>query len=157
MFFISTTTGVTSKIIDITPEVPVKVAITSGWGFVVVHSTAVEAGDVIFFLHVFNVDGDLIRRQRIDFSIRAWTHWTSFSGFDYMVMMDDENNLHAMEVFYLDVESFGSKVPSNVIEMKYFTEDEMFVVVGDTCTSFYPSEYLNLKRFNRTRFGKDVT
>lgn len=157
LFLISTTTGVTSKIIDITPEVPVKVAITAGWGFVVVHSTAVEAGDVIFFLHVFNVDGDLIRRQRINFSIRAWTHWTSFSGFDYMVMMDDENNLYAMEAFYLDVESFGSKVPANVIEMKYFTEDEMLVVVGDTCTSFYPSEYLNLNRFNRTRFGEDVT
>ena len=154
LFLISTTTGVTARIIDLTPEVPVRVAITAGWGFVVVHSTSIDSGNILHFLHVFNVDGDLIRRRQINFSIKAWTHWVSYSGFDHMVFVDEHNKTHALEVFYLDAEPFGSKVPPNIIDMRYFVDDEMLVIMTDASISFYPSECLNISRFNRTKFGK---
>jgi hypothetical protein len=96
-------TGETVRVVRLDGARPYQIAITNGWGFIVTYAKRVEHGKVEHFIFVFNVNGELLRRQQIDFQVTIWSSWTSPKGFDYMVVADENGKLFVFEVFFCEI------------------------------------------------------
>lgn len=161
--------------INISPEIPNMIKITSCWGFVLVYSNKEHEGHIKSYLSVFDIDGQFIRKKSINFLISCWTHYSSLSGFDYFAVAsmnsavmrsNDENgnqtdrtsNLYLFEAFYLDVEDAGiARNSSKIVDLKYSIEKGMLYAArenGSIC--MYSVKDLNTQRFNRTVFGEGI-
>jgi hypothetical protein len=153
IFLISMGTGVAKRVIDIAPEIPLLVAVTSGWGFVVLHSRRIDRGISSFYLWVFTVNGELIRKREIGFSIQNWTTWTSPSGFDYFVAATETGRLYTFEAFYLDVEAPFTHILPRIVALQYIVARQVLAVVADRQVQLYPVTQMKMERFDRTVFG----
>jgi hypothetical protein len=99
----SLVTGATVRVTSLDGARPYLISITNGWGFVATYARRVEQGKVEHFIFVFNVNGELLRRQPIDFQVTTWSCWTNAKGFDYMVMSDENGKLFVFEVFFCEI------------------------------------------------------
>ena len=142
--------------IDISPEIPVFVKITSGWGFITIYSKKEIPGKNVSFISVYDIDGQFIRKIQIDFTISCWESYKSLDGFDYFAVASKSGFLYFFEAFYLDIQD--SKLPrmnSKIISLHYaFKQGLLYVVRENGIICIYSKDDINMERFNRTKFGK---
>jgi hypothetical protein len=155
IFLISTAQGAIVRTLEIGGETPLMLAVTEGWGFTLVYSTKVVEGIAYFFFWVFTITGDLVRKREMPFEIRAWTTWTSRQGFDYVAMVSVTGEVHLLEAFFLEIQPVGGKIARRVVGMKYFTREELLVVVTDTQVLIYSSAQLRLERLEKHTFSQN--
>jgi hypothetical protein len=134
--------------------VPLLVAVTSGWGFVVVHSMVIEKGITSFFLSVYTVNGEFIRQRPIKSEITCWSHWTSSAGFDYFVAATSEGDICTFEAFYLDLEKTILPRLSKIMSLQYEPADQLLAVFAEREILLYPPKWMKMERFHRTRYGR---
>jgi hypothetical protein len=154
IFLISVTTGVVKRVIDIAPAVPLLVAVTNGWGFVVVHSMLIEKGITSFFLSVYTVNGEFIRQRPVKSEITCWSHWTSRAGFDYFVAAGSEGDVCTFEAFYLDLELTVVPRTVRIVAVQYAPADQVLAVFAEGELLLYSSREMSMERFNRNVFGR---
>jgi hypothetical protein len=155
MFLISTRAGTNLKVLAIAPEIPVLVTITQGWGFVLVYSTKIVDGISTFYISVYTVNGDFVRKKLIPFSIENWMTWVSKTGFDYVVAVAANAELYIFEAYFVELLPFG-KVALPVVAMEFFVPVELLVVVTDWQIYVYSAAQMKLERLNKTVFGTSL-
>jgi len=115
VFIIATRTGSITRVIELQNNgIARKVLITKEWGFIVAFVTEMVDGKIDNLLFVWSINGEFIRKQKIQMGVVAWTTWTS-EGFDFVMMADENNRIYKFEVFYLElalVASADSRVDS---------------------------------------------
>jgi hypothetical protein len=95
-------------------EIPVRILITEGWGFVLV--------DTKKNIYLFNVNGLKIRVVQPQMEVVAWSTWKDVRGFDFLAVADEKGRVFVSEAFYL---SFGEPTTlcrGLVIELAYVNE-----------------------------------
>jgi hypothetical protein len=152
MFLISTGAGTNLRVLDIAPEIPMLVTITQGWGFVLVYSTKIVDGISTFYISVYTVNGDFVRKKLIPFSIENWMTWVSKAGFDYVVAVASNAEVYVFEAYFVELLPFG-KVALPVVAMEFFVANELLVVVTDWQIYLYSSAQMRLERLDQTVFG----
>jgi WD40 repeat protein len=145
-------TGATSCAVTV-QETPVLVLVTPGWGFVLVHSTKLVDAISHFYLTLFSVNGDLIRKCELPCGIQYWTTWESRKGFDYVAAVSNNGDVVVFEAFFLEVGQPIGKVLGSVATMKYFRDEELLFIVSDTQYLVYSSVQTKLAQLERFQFG----
>ena len=79
--------------IDLKGRVPWKIAVTAGFGFVLVYC--------FHYLAVFTINGSLIREQEISYDIIRWFPYINSHGFDFVLIGDETGKIFSLEVFNL--------------------------------------------------------
>jgi hypothetical protein len=153
ILLILTSTGTISHVIDIA-ETPIHVLMTHGWGFVLVHSITIVDAIPHYFLTLFTLNGEFIRKKEVPFNIQTWVTWESTQGFDYVAVVGTNGDLHVFEAFFLDMGPCISKVNTQVITMKHFVKEELLFVVTETQVSIFSSAQLKLDRLEKFVFRK---
>jgi hypothetical protein len=153
VIMMSAANGSIARVIELAPAYAILVEITAGWGFVVVHTTVTRNGIGEFYVEVYTVNGEFIRRRQIGFGIRVWRHWVSRDGFDYMVALSEAGDLYAFEVFWLDVEEAFVKITGNVISMEYILDEDVLAIATESQLMFFSCTHMKIERFRRTVFG----
>jgi len=150
-------TGTTLKVLEVeAPEMPCLVAITRGWGFVLVYSTKLVDGISSFFVTVYSANGNLIRKVRIEFAIETWTTWVSKSGFDYVAAVVGTADVYVFEAYFANLVQVA-KVVLPVIAMEFLVDEELLVVVTDAQVYVYSAAQLRLERLETISFGRAAT
>lgn len=108
--------------IDLNGAQPFLVTVTKSWGFIVCYSQKVKNGALKHYLMVFSINGDLIRKVKIDFEIAIWTSWTSNKSFDYMAVADKNGKIFAFEVFFCDLGEKIYRCRSQIVTMNYIQD-----------------------------------
>jgi WD40 repeat protein len=153
ILLILTSTGTTHHVIDIS-ETPLLVLMTRGWGFVLVHSTMIVDAISHYFLTLFTLNGELIRKKEISFNIQAWATWESPQGFDYVAAVGINGELYVFEASFLEMSPFVPKLSGQVVTMKHFVKEELLFIVTETHLLVYSSAQLKLDRLQKFVFGK---
>jgi hypothetical protein len=152
IFLIVIATGATARVMKIS-ETPIAVMVTPGWGFVLVHSTEIVDAVSHFYLTLFSVNGDFIRRTEIPFRIQFWTAWESRKGFDFVAVVSAKGEVFAFEAFFLEVAAQFGKVHGRVVEMNYFVNEELLFVVSEMQLVVYSVVQMRLDQKEKFIFG----
>jgi hypothetical protein len=120
--------GSTIRVVKL-DSVPIKVVVTSNWGFILVHGCDYVDGWPQYTLSLFNINGLLVRTIPFQHTIDRWVTWTSPSGFDFMLLSTDRGKLYAFEVFFLDVGSPVYRCCAELIALDYAKASNMIVSV----------------------------
>jgi WD40 repeat protein len=153
ILLILTATGTISHVIDL-PETPLLICMTNGWGFVLVHSAKIVDAISEYYLTLFTVNGDLIRKVKIEFGIQTWVTWESLQGFDYVAAVANNGEIYVFEVFFLDVGSYVRKVIGQVVAIRYFVEEELLFVVTEGQCSIFDAGQLKIEAREKFVFQK---
>jgi WD40 repeat protein len=153
IFLISAGTGVITRVLDLAPEIPGRIMVTPGWGFIVVYSVLLVDDVTKGFLSLYTVNGEFVRKKELSFLVADWVNWVSPDGFDYMVLISDQGDLYACEVYYLDAEESFGKVGNEVIGRQFFIDDGILVIVTAAELALFPISQVRPERWNRTIFG----
>jgi hypothetical protein len=121
--------GTIVRVVDLGGAVPHLILVTNGWGFIVVYAQELNGGNSEEFICVFSVNGELLKKRKIDFEVVAWTTWTTMDGFDYIALADDNGKLFAFEVFYCDLGESLFRCRSPIIGLNYVRGLSCLVVV----------------------------
>lgn len=117
------------RVINLKGARPLLVTVTTGWGFIVTYAEKMKNGAMKRYMYVFNVNGELLKKKKMDFRVVEWTHWTSNKGFDYMIIADENGKLFALEVFYCDLGEGLFRCRAPVTSLQYITDISTVVAV----------------------------
>jgi hypothetical protein len=106
---------------------PVAIAITEGWGFIIVHAVGENKKE---FLVVLDVNGRLIRKVEVPGRIRAWSPWRSLDEFDHLLIATTQDDVLNIEAFSCAFADPISHSPAPVIGLAYFTEIKTAFIVN---------------------------
>lgn len=115
-----------TRVVELNELTPSKVVITKGWGFAVVYSTRMNEGNLCHYLHLYSINGDLIRQVEIEKPIEQFETYKNNDGFDFIIAKDNNNRLYSFEAFYLNMES------------PFYTKSEMSTI------SFIPDKSISI-------------
>jgi hypothetical protein len=104
------------------------VLVTNGWGFIVVYAQELRGGSSERFIYVFSVNGELLKKRKIDFQVVVWTTWTTADRFDFIAMADDNGKLFAFEVFYCELGEGVFRCRSPIVGLNYAKDLSCLVV-----------------------------
>ncbi|OHT09334.1 hypothetical protein TRFO_21723 [Tritrichomonas foetus] len=133
----------TTVVCDLECAKPMCITITDGWGFIIVFAVATSmkktsnsmknlkssSHEKEKYLFLFNINGKLIRKTKININISHMHSWTTKKGFDYLAVADERGKVYAFEVFYLEIGNCLFRCNSPLIELKYFPDVSMIFVV----------------------------
>ena len=108
--------------INLNGAVPSLLLVTNGWGFIVCYAQKISEGKLKHYVYVFSINGELIRKRKLDFEIAIWSSWTSNKAFDYMVISDDNGKLFAFEVFYCNIGEMIYRCNSRITTLTYLQD-----------------------------------
>jgi hypothetical protein len=83
--------------------VPLKVTVSSGWGFILVNGCDYVNGNSEYSLALFNINGLPLKTIPFPDAVHHWVSWQSVSGFDFIVLATKSGKLFAFEVFFMDI------------------------------------------------------
>jgi hypothetical protein len=152
IFLIVIGNGATARVFRVS-ETPIAVIVTPGWGFVLVHSTKVIDAALHFYLVLFSVNGELIRKAEIGFRIQCWTAWESRKGFDFVAVVSAGGDLFAFEAFFLEIPPSFGKADGRVVAMEYFANEELLFVVAGKQLAVYSAVQMKLDQREKFVFG----
>jgi hypothetical protein len=121
--------GSTVRVVRL-PFVPVRVAVTPAWGFVVVHGTEVVGGRPRGVIAVYTINGLLVRSVAFRPAVECWTVWASERGFDFMVIAADRGKLWVFEVFWLDLGMPAYRCGAEVVALEFSRRANVVVAVS---------------------------
>jgi hypothetical protein len=111
------------------PFVPARVAVTPGWGFIVVYGTELVAGKPRGAIAVYTINGLLVRSLPFRPAVEDWTAWASERGFDFMAVAADRGKLWLFEVFWLDVGAPAYRCGVEVVSLEFSCRAQVVVAV----------------------------
>jgi hypothetical protein len=125
--------GVKSREIDLGGEMPVRLVIGDGLGFVV----AATKMDQKHCIHVFTINGDFVRKAETDGPVARWAKWSPRSGIDHLAFItkkesEDEMTLFVCEVFTLTLRQIKQLARNDIMTLRYFEDRELFLLAHRT-------------------------
>ena len=111
----------------ISEEMVHRILVTQGWGFVLAYTGK--------RLHLFSVNGALLKSIDIVTPITAWCTWKSRKGFDYLALADQKGVLYVMEVFEMTLGKPVHLCGGKAVSLCYLAETSQIAVV--TCEGKY--------------------
>jgi hypothetical protein len=102
---------------------PLKILVTPGWGFIVVCMK--ERSQL--WLSVYTINGEFIRKWKLERKIVCWIAWKNKAGFDYLAYCDRENHLFVIEVYFGDVIRAVYNLEWKVFGLHFSNQKEMIV------------------------------
>lgn len=131
------------RVVDLKGARPILVAVTNAWGFIVCYASELKEETVKYYLFVFTINGEFIKKQEIGFQIVSWCNWNSYKDFDYMAVSDEKGNLYAFEVFNVDKINMIYDCESKVVTLAYYDDISCIIAITkDGRTLFVP--YLSI-------------
>ena len=100
-------------------RIPEKILVSEEWGFVIVYETEVKMGQVSRYIEVFTIDGILVGRKQVQFTVTAWCTMSNGSGRDYVALSDHRGRMYLFEAFYLDIGEPFHRTVENITHMVY--------------------------------------
>jgi hypothetical protein len=100
---------------------PRKILITNGWGFVFVETAGA--------LWLFTINGALLRRVPMDFTISAIETWACERGCDFIAIAAEGRQIRIFEAFFLQIDQFVFTAGENVLAMKYILRSRALAIV----------------------------
>ena len=82
-------------------------------------------------ISIFTLNGTHIRTKEINFSIHHWYSWSSYQGFDYILMSNCAGKLYSCEAYFLNIEKSFYRCPTNIVSMIYSKDSMSTIVVLD--------------------------
>jgi hypothetical protein len=137
LLFLSIPGGSCSKSVELGEGEIVSMAITPGWGFLIVHRRDSTGRDV---LATYSTNAVLIRERKVEFQIERMMAWKTFRGVDMIAAATEKGSVFVMDAFRLEgPEAPVMKAKQRVVGMKVgrgeclvvVTESRLFVVRGD--------------------------
>ena len=119
------------RVIDLKGARPLNILVTDSWGFIVCHASKIKGSQVKYYIFVFSVNGELIRKTKINFRICSWCSWSTGSGFDFMAITDNLGKIFSFEVFYCDIKEKIHNCSSKVISIDYISDINCLVCVTE--------------------------
>jgi hypothetical protein len=110
------------SLIDLNGEIPQRILVTVGFGFVVVYSFG--------HLQVYTINGSRVCERRIDWQIVEWSAFVNDRGFDFIVVLNERGEVFSMEVFNLEQSNIVLVCKEAIAALKYDTVTETVVVVA---------------------------
>lgn len=118
LLYVSLSSGQVVKVFEL-PGKANDVIITPKWGFVLVYLSNIIDGILHHYIHLYSINGDLINSIEVKRKVKYWTSFSSPSDFDFIVIVDDDDEIYLFEAFYLDINQKLYKVSSRVITIEY--------------------------------------
>jgi hypothetical protein len=99
---------------DLAGEIPERMLVTDGWGFIVVatHDSIV----------VFDLNGRLVRKIKLTIKIVAWCAWKTLKGFDFLAIADDNGKVFVCEAFYLTFTRLDIFCRSTIVCLEFVSD-----------------------------------
>ena len=73
-------------------------------------------------IDVFSSNGDFIRREFVNSSIRCWTSFSTFQDFDYVAAADEDGKIFVFEVFYAMIDKPIANLRGKEIDFLFVEE-----------------------------------
>jgi len=124
-------TGSIINVIDINGIEPRLILVTPSWGFIIVYGKLNNSPLSQNQISIFTLNGTHIRTKEINFSIHHWYSWSSYQGFDYILMSNCAGKLYSCEAFFLNIEKSFYRCPTNIVSMIYSKDSMSTIVVLD--------------------------
>lgn len=109
---------------------PVLISISPSWGLIVVHTFEIKSGIVTNFLLIFNVNGKLISKTKVDFSVTCMLAFTDSSSFDHIILADSTGVLFISDIYELDFSKPLYRCHDKVINLYYCNDDSRIIAVS---------------------------
>ena len=156
ILYIDIDTCSTTNVVNISPEIPTMVKITSGWGFVTVCSTKADKGKISHFIALYDINAQLLRKKQIDSPFVAWCTWKSFDGFDYFIATNINGTLFSFEAFYLNINELNiPKMQSKIVSLSFCPKYRVLSILRDNGTIYtYSENDLNFDKLSNSIYGK---
>ncbi|KAK8860227.1 hypothetical protein M9Y10_011892 [Tritrichomonas musculus] len=132
LLFCSLNTGTVVKTVNLNGMKPMKLLITPSWGFVAVSIAELEEGKIIDYIKLFTINGDLIISRKIKSHVQAWKAFSTYHGFDYILMADSNNDCFFFEAFYLNIEKPFYTSDKQVSALAYVQNCNCVVLAADS-------------------------
>ncbi|OHT11360.1 hypothetical protein TRFO_19249 [Tritrichomonas foetus] len=120
------------KILNKHFEKPTLILITPSWGFILVCSSIVINTSKQYFVRVYSVNGDFIRKAQLNKKVRFWVSWKTKDGFDNL-LISDKHNVYFSEAYYIAFNKPILSFSETIVGIDYLQEIEKAVVILDTC------------------------
>lgn len=101
-------------------NIPLKMIITRLWGFVLCQCNRE--------LVLLSLNGNLLKRCDIDFTVAAWCTWEEYGG-DYVAIADDKGRIRVFEVFKLELGDIVFNCRCQVLAINYIKESAIFSII----------------------------
>ena len=109
---------------------PIFVSVSNSWGFIVVYASQINSGIVSKYLLVFNVNGKLISKNKIDFSIACMTTFSDSSCFDHILLADSVGTIYTSEIYSLDFSKPLYRCHDKVVNLYYNDDNSLIIAVS---------------------------
>jgi hypothetical protein len=120
--------GAKVNVIPLDDLKPVLVQITKAFGFIVTYGIT-NAG--ARYLVVFDVNGRLLKKEKIGFTVRCLYTYMSRDAFDYLVVATTDGKIFHTEVFDCQISDPIGRVMGKVIALAHFVAGRVTVVISD--------------------------
>jgi hypothetical protein len=100
--------------VDLPGEIPERILVTDGWGFILVASQS--------RISLFDVNGKLLRSIGVTINIVAWCTWRDSKGFDFVGLADDNGKIFVCEAFYLEFGDYVAFCRGSVVALEFVNE-----------------------------------
>ena len=129
------------RIVEINSK-PLLCITTHSWGFNVLYSSSVKDGNPINFLALYSINGDFIKKVQISISIVKMLSWSDNKGFDYVLLLDENNSIYAFEAFTLEISRPLYVSKEKIISIHYMKAKQYIVAICDNGKiNFIPFSY----------------
>ncbi|OHT09099.1 hypothetical protein TRFO_04699 [Tritrichomonas foetus] len=123
----SLTSCTVENVIDLNGGRPCNITISPSWGFIIVYYTVIEAGIVSKFIAVYNVNGQFLKKVKIEISLINIFSFSSPSAFDYIVLADSEGRLYMSDAYELEFGESFFRCHSKLATIDYCHKESCFV------------------------------
>ena len=106
-----------------------KIISTDGWGFILLYSPG--------YLHLFTINGFLIKKQSINFEVYQWSTFKDQYGFDYICCADPIGHIYVFEAYYLNKIEQIAACHERIISVQYLYRIRAIVAHASSSTVYF--------------------
>ena len=136
LYVISTSDGSITHTISLNGRKPISVEITKTWGFIVLFEYEIINNQKCYYLDLYSINGEKISERKIDFYIVTLTCFSSFDGFDFIILADNHNKIYVFEAYYLQIGEPIFRSPVNIFKLFYWNDFKTIVSICQNGTTF---------------------
>jgi hypothetical protein len=120
--------GSTIRVIKL-ESVPLKVTVTSGWGFILVNGCEYVDGKPQYTLSLFNINGLAVKTVAMPDAVHRWVSWQSIAGFDFISLATKRGKLFGFEVFFMDLGRAIYRCAAELVCLEYSKRRKHLIAV----------------------------
>ncbi|OHT12244.1 hypothetical protein TRFO_18051 [Tritrichomonas foetus] len=106
-----------------------KVLTTNSWNFIILYSPG--------YLHLFTINGFLIKKVQIDFEVSQWSTFVDQDGFDHICCADPIGYIYTFEAYYIENINQIASCNERIISVIFHEETHSIVAHASSSTTYF--------------------